>query len=538
MNDLQHTNPIRVAIVDDEHLVRLGIRSYLDGSNGQYEVVNVYAEGNSALEALRREHAGGHPVDGLITDIRMPVMDGIDLTMRCKAEALVSWVIVLSCHNEFELVRRAFTSGADEYVLKHEVQQDELMEVLDRVSMSFSIVNRLSREVDWAEDSKKRVGTDQFGVWAERALSLDQSLPVIVSAYRFCHEYTLHARVVPWEPDAMALDREITEAGSEMGPAVHVPMDRGGLVVFQLRSVDEAVPERRVRRACEAIMNRVRRYWNREMQFMIEPTQRKLADIDHAAQRAALDAVWEQGIYFSGDSVIVHERETSGSVAAPELPYLHLGDRDTPAAWDNAVSTYLETARSAGIPASHLYLSLSGALHQIDRDLVHTIGKTLHDVVIESPDSPTAERGSAGSLVQQLESIDSVDVLKQWLHMVFTRVDDALHRESVRVSRVGRILSYLDDHYTHPLDLDALATRFSISKAHLCSRVRKETGKTLSQHINERRIAQARALLRTTSMSAKEVCFAVGYDNPNYFSRVFRAVSGESITTFRNAVNQ
>lgn len=529
---------VRVAIVDDEHLVRLGIRSYLDDSEGRYNVVGAYSEGRSALAALREEKAQGQIVDVLLTDIRMPVMDGIALAERCREESLVKHIVVLSCHDEFDLVRKAFTSGANEYVLKHEVEQNELLRVLDRVSgseasRSHDPPTTLGETVSPA-DRESQTGDS----WSSRIRTFDKGTPVIISAYRFCHQYDERSSVVPWKPDTVALDREIIEAIAKLGPAVHVPMERGGLIVFELRSPDEAAPERRVRKACESIMTRIRRYWNREMQFWIDPTAQNPATIDNNVRRDAVQMVWEYGFHFPGDSIILPQLDRALPETVPDLPRLPLGEPNLPAAWDEAVAAYLQQARAAAVPASHLYLSLSGALHQIDRDLTHTIGMTLHDVVACDTHPGRVELVPGQSLIQQLESIDSIDVLTQWLHDVFELVNDALIGASFRVSRVGRVLSYLDETYKQPLDLDALAERFSISKAYLCSRVRQETGITLSQHINQRRIARARELLRTTRMSAKEVCFAVGYDNPNYFSRVFRSVSGESITEFRNAVNQ
>lgn len=516
---------MRVVIVDDEHLVRLGIQSYLDGANRPFEIAGVYADGGSALTALRGEHAAGRTVGLLITDIRMPVMSGIELTEHCRSEGLAQFVVVLSCHDEFELVRQAFTRGADEYVLKHEVEQDQLVTVLDRVTEGLlGSLARVSRASD--SHSSDSQGADRLG-------ALDASLPAIVAAYRFCHQYTDSACVIPWQPDTLALDTEITTALEAFAPAVHVPGDRGGVIVMGLRAADEVVPERRARKACEAVLQRVRRYWNREMQFWITPQPCTIEALQESPGSRELHAVWEWGIYHPGDAVISGPEPREHRVEDLQVPYLHLGERDIPKVWNTAIAAFLEIAKERDVPASHLFLSISGILHQLDRDLVQTVGRTLHDVVHQHD----ADAGETGSLVQQLERIDRVSELLTWLGIILDRVCDALLQSARRTSQVGRVLQYLDNTYREPLNLEALAERFSISKAYLCSRVRTDTGLTLSQHINRRRISRARELLRASSMSAKEVCFEVGYDNPNYFSRVFKAVTGESVTDFRNAVN-
>jgi len=72
-----------------------------------------------------------------------------------------------------------------------------------------------------------------------------------------------------------------------------------------------------------------------------------------------------------------------------------------------------------------------------------------------------------------------------------------------------------------------------MSRAYLCSRIREETGMTFTQYLNRQRIERAQALLVSTDMSAKEISFRVGYENPNYFSRVFKSVIGRSVSEYR-----
>ncbi len=528
---------MRVAIVDDEHLVRLGIQTYLQSAGAGYRVSGVYADGSAALEALRQNR-----VDILLTDINMPVMDGIELIENCRREKLATHIVVLSCHQEFDLVRRAFVCGAEEYVLKHEVEQDQLVEVLTRVA---------GQPATDDSDSHAPVVTEELhqdspGDGENQGLStgLEPRLPVIVASYRFCNRYDHRFRVVPWVAESNALNAEITRALEPFRPAAHINASTGPLIVIGLRSSEEIEPYRRARKAAEAVMTQVRRYWNREMQIWIAPEPQPLpeAPLDFGIRES--HALKEWGFHYAGDTVIVDDprrgmrsETTDGELRFsqnPTVPRILLGERDIPDAWIAAIQDYLASVVSTMVPASHLHLALSGMLHQLDRDLTDTVNSSLHEIVMAGEDNGKHPI----SLLSFMQTLDRIDVIRDWLVALLSRVAEKLTETYHRKTDVGRILSYLDSAYDQPLRLDDLATRFSISKAYLCSRVREQTNLTLSQHINRRRIERARELLRTSNLSAKEVCFIVGYDNPNYFSRVFKAISGESVTDFRNSVNE
>src|SRR5690606_38029105 len=109
-----------VMIVDDETLVRIGMQSIIDWEREGYRIVAVCADGREALEAM----ADAVP-DIVLTDIRMPGMDGFEL----MAEALKRYphiqFIILSSYEDFEYTRRAIRAGVKDYVLKHQMEPEE-----------------------------------------------------------------------------------------------------------------------------------------------------------------------------------------------------------------------------------------------------------------------------------------------------------------------------------------------------------------------------------------------------------------------------
>ncbi|MGN1378460.1 MAG: response regulator [Dorea sp.] len=117
---------IRTIIVDDDFLVRAYLKQLGAWEKAGYEIVADLRDGEEALKAA--EELGP---DLIITDISMPLMDGIELIRRIREQNQSVYIIVLSCHDDFEYVKEAMKLGADEYVLKNSLNEDSLYEMLE-----------------------------------------------------------------------------------------------------------------------------------------------------------------------------------------------------------------------------------------------------------------------------------------------------------------------------------------------------------------------------------------------------------------------
>ncbi len=119
-----------ILIVDDEPLVLLTLKSLCDWEAHGIYIIGEAENGQAALECIR-----AHPsVDIVLTDVDMPVMDGLELAESLKEIDPGVSVIFLSSHSNFDYVRRAFKSGAYDYILKSEMNERSLLELIQRVA--------------------------------------------------------------------------------------------------------------------------------------------------------------------------------------------------------------------------------------------------------------------------------------------------------------------------------------------------------------------------------------------------------------------
>ncbi len=121
-------NMLKIIIVDDEPLVRMGARSCIPWEEHEFCFAGEASDGQEALELVEQTDA-----DIILTDIRMPNMDGIELIRALKQRSPHTHVIVLSCINEMETVRQALLLGADDYILKLSLKPAHMLEILTKL---------------------------------------------------------------------------------------------------------------------------------------------------------------------------------------------------------------------------------------------------------------------------------------------------------------------------------------------------------------------------------------------------------------------
>ena len=134
----------KLILVDDEYLVRKGLRYTVDWDLLDVEIVGEYENGKQALAAVERDKP-----DLIISDVRMPVMDGLELAAKLAEQNYDGAIIFYSGYSDFEYVRQALVYGVSGYVLKP----------VEKVQLTEQIADTIVR---LEEQRKKRAAADSF----------------------------------------------------------------------------------------------------------------------------------------------------------------------------------------------------------------------------------------------------------------------------------------------------------------------------------------------------------------------------------------
>jgi two-component system response regulator YesN len=149
---------IELLVVDDEPLVLLTIRSLCDWAKYGIHIAHECGNGKLALDYSRE-----HPeIDIVITDVDMPVMDGLSLAETLRSEGCTAAIIFLSSYSNFEYVRRAFKSGACDYVLKVELEESRLVDLIRKAMDARSLAGASSSSNASPDDSSDGGSGDSY----------------------------------------------------------------------------------------------------------------------------------------------------------------------------------------------------------------------------------------------------------------------------------------------------------------------------------------------------------------------------------------
>jgi AraC-like DNA-binding protein len=107
------------------------------------------------------------------------------------------------------------------------------------------------------------------------------------------------------------------------------------------------------------------------------------------------------------------------------------------------------------------------------------------------------------------------------------------NREAVTAGKIDQSITYMTQHLNQPLQVSTLAAMVNISPSHYFALFKRRTGRAPMDYFTRLRMEQARRLLDTTTSSVKEVAAALGYDDPFYFSRVFKSVNQLAPSNYR-----
>ena len=131
---------MKILIVDDEQIMRNGLRVTVDWESYGFEIIDAVANGKRAIQVCEEKAVP----DIVITDIRMPVMDGLELTKELTTRYPHTKIIIISAYDDFKYAQQAIGLGASEYILKADLDCDALLAVL--IKMKEQIEQQRSAE--------------------------------------------------------------------------------------------------------------------------------------------------------------------------------------------------------------------------------------------------------------------------------------------------------------------------------------------------------------------------------------------------------
>jgi two-component system response regulator YesN len=505
---------MNILIVEDDALLQNWLSMLLTSLPAYQPTVFKAGDGLEALEQCRI-----HPVDLVITDIKMPRMDGLELIQRLKEESPSIRTAVLSSYDDFAFAKTALKYGALDYILKAEMTVSDISQLLDKVRSDFQIekalqdssaVNYLALTTHQNQFSAFLSDGDTAGFLS--SLSLPERPPVLAVMELNLRDPEASSNL----PVFLAAEvcRQTLQMENLTGCAFPFRGENCILLYCPANTVSEYC-EQEAAKLGALLKNNLDKYLKSYSVSDIHLFCRDLETLQK--QCLQLCRTMDTQRYY-GDSI----------PCRPHLESYHLCRQQLQYALDAG-----QLLQAGEILRS--YVQEAGRQH-LEPEAVRSSVQFLLNLFLASPQGklPQTELDEFHSLLRAVSTAPDQAALAAFVDRFLHRMQKAQQQSQSPLSPVIRTaLSLIQKNYAGKLTLDSLASQLSINRSYLSQLFKKETGSTFGDYLEQVRIEKAKELLSTTGDSMVSIAEQTGFNNQNYFTKVFKAAAGVSPLHYR-----
>ena len=514
---------MKVFLVDDEIAIRENLRNSFPWEEKGYQLVGEAPDGEMALPMLRDLNA-----DILLTDIRMPFMDGMKLCE--EVQRTMPWVerIILSGYDDFSYAQKAISLGVKEYLLKP-VTAAELEAALGRVSRQIeekrrdrenltALRERLSSGNQFLRDKLlASLFTDEGDSEDDEAL-VNQMRGLGVNLTAACYAVIDIAFTAEGE-QRLSCRNALNTLAEMSGGGVYVCSASKGARALVLGDNPEDTEERAYSFANSAIhlpeMQKAR-----DTLISVGETVTDFRDIRQSMKNARHRRHLQTAAGLDGRKIISGNEVQAQAIPLSETDLSPLYERLQYATEEEVEPVLTEYTRTLDPALALGYLRVAGLLaaRRIIQEGEGTPREVLSDELVEEA---LHTEGDAGFRLL-------AELLKKAI--AFRNRNRAGYGDPT----ISRARAYLSEHYADPnLMLQDVAGEVHLSQSHFSTVFAQETGLTFTQYLTALRIGKAKELLEATEMRSSQIAQEVGYKDSHYFSYLFKKTTGMTPGEYR-----
>jgi two-component system response regulator YesN len=520
----------RILIVDDEYLVRLGLKTIIDWNEHGYSIAGEASNGREALEIFDRVGA-----DVILTDIKMPVMDGLELTRAIKEKDKKVKIIILSHYDEFAYAQEAINLGAFRYILKSELTRAGILGVLK------SIFHTVSEESGEAEEKTghgalnaewERYIETYLLPFFQRTQAIDPCPPlpknsalteerfIIISAA--CRLTALLHDATKMFPKTVKV--LFAEAFGNSTSAAIYHHEEFELVSIVPVLTGSTRPDSKIVESCIRIVKNIHQYYDANLFIGLSSTgsENEMSRLFYES-RTALELCFFSEKNFTES---FHGEKSESRLIPPHISYSKL-------------SRFVENNQKKEM-LDYIQEVFQCLRKNRNNTMVHnafidflSIGKTIREKYQMQEQAFLNESKFNYNIFHDLLFIGDVEL---YIYGLFLTLLAGKQGGEVTYSYiVKKCIAFIQQNYTKNITLSDAALNAGVSHSYLSFIFKHETGINFNTCLSQYRVDEAKRLLQSTNMRIYEVAEKVGFSNPYYFSKVFKEFTGMSCKEYRDA---
>lgn len=531
---------IKVLIVDDDSIARTNIKILIDWEKYGYEICAEATNGEEALQLINETRP-----QIVITDMSMPVMDGITLIEYLSRNHPEIKVVVLSGYQEFDYVRKSMKHGAVDYVLKHTLNAQVLLDILNAAKEK--LMEELSEQArkmmleEQINESKtllrqKFINQMVYGAVGSREetarkiadLKLEiecRNLAVIVfeiDDYHIIKERFSSGEIYKLVSSVESISAEIMK-GNVKAVVSHLQDGKFVIILSFGHTRSDLYVHNIMISTISRIRSSIKRNLNITACFSYSRIFSDIADIQKYFREAE---AMLQDRFFKGKDQIIDKSPCTGQY--DEYISLELSEEksliEALKAWDHKkIEECLDKVFSKFDGSRHSYNSVQ----MVCAELINIVNRVARETGIDikrvysNKDIP----------YESMKKMETLVEMREWILKSYNRLADMIEEAKANANYseyTKRAISYIQRNYTKNISLNDVAEYAGINSSYLSRVFKEDCGMGFIEYLNNIRISYAKQLIETEGLKLKEVAKKAGFNNYTYFFKVFKDVLNET----------
>lgn len=522
----------KVLIVDDEPFILNGLPGLIDWAEHNLEIVGLAANGQEALRIIR-----GTVVHIVISDIRMPRMDGLELLRTVRGGGQNIKFIMLSGYNDFEYVREAAKLGIENYLLKP-VNESEL--ALSLLETRSKIESELSRSIGIREGMEVLRDNVLYS-WVSGMIGGSElkERSELLGIDMEGKGYTVAILGILSVPPAFESDRgrllfairNICQETLGQGANALTFVNPDGELIMLFAEARAAHGRQRM----ETLLQQCIEHINKLLRADVFISTGR-----HVPDYREVHASFQQAKKLQGYSIVLgHNRVVSYEGFVDAAPSIRIDLQGYLADISSALKNGSRLAFANTVEQLFAELdSLNGLTPAFIRNTVLEILFSIVGVIRANYARTLPFFPEQSDMVAAVHKLSTREELKRWLLSVAGGIMEKISEQRGRLSPlILKTIDYVLLSFAEGINLKTIAAEFDVNPYYLGQLFKKETGKSFTDYLNTVRIDKAKELLLDGSLKPGDIAIKVGYFNTNYFFTVFKKITGLSPSDFAASRN-
>ncbi len=541
---------IKVLIVDDDAFARDELKNMIDWEKNGFILCGEASSGYTAIDLLKKTYP-----DIVITDINMPAMNGIALIEYVRTNFANTAVIALSGYDDFDYVRESMVKGAKDYILKHRLNRNILLDILKKLSndiLGQKEIHRDSRLLQTQLSSNRLLMRQNFirelingdfvdsetlsSTISDLGLNIDIKRILLVvmeidNYYLIEENYSLE-EIRAYNNTILDISKQALLTWAK-GEIFHV--DRGRFIF--LLSLGTMISYHNIYTSIAEIIGDVRKgiknFLNLTACFAVSRICDDIMNINQI-YKEALNAL--MGKFYSGkDKIFTVDEITSINNTFVSLTIedennialiLNSSDKSKVIEYINSIFDRIIRLRAS-------YKSVQ----MICVELIIIVNKTAKVYGLDT----SLIYNNSEIPYNRIQKYDNINDLRKWIVDIYTKLVSLLQSYGIDDKysiHTKNAIKYINKNFHKDISLDDIARNIGVSSSYLSRTFKDDCGKGLNEYLNMVRVEKAKLFLKDEDIKLKDIIYKVGFNNYNYFFKVFKNITGMTPVEYRNKTKE